>query len=103
VLELPDVKELKLINILINNIDSGADVQYMWYNGTIKRNNKEYNMYKTNKRNFDITMKQTGRSKWYTAVHVKEDGERIVYVRNNLSSLKAFIKAKGDTPNVRFW
>ena len=64
---------------------------------------KEYRMYKTNKRSFDITMKQSGRSKWYTAVHTKEDGERIVYVRNNLSSLKAFIKAKGDTPNVRFW
>ncbi len=60
-------------------------------------------MYKTNKRNFDITMKQAGRSKWFVAVHVKEDGERIVYTRNNLSSLKAFIKAKGDTPNVRFW
>ena len=48
-------------------------------------------------------MKQAGRSKWFVAVHVKEDGERIVYTRNKLSSLKAFIKANGDTPNVRFW
>ena len=60
-------------------------------------------MYKTKKRNFDITMKQAGRSLWFTAVHTKEDGERIVYTRNKLSSLKAFIKAKGDIPNVRFW
>ena len=60
-------------------------------------------MYKTNKRNFDITMKQAGRSKWYVAIHIKEDGSRLVYTRNSLSSLKAFIKAKGDTPNVRFW
>ena len=60
-------------------------------------------MYKTNKRNFDITMKQSGRSKWFVAVHIKEDGERIVYTRDNLSSLKAFIKANGDTFTVTFW
>ena len=40
---------------------------------------------------------------WYTAVHTKECGERIVYTRNNLNSLKNFIKAKGDTFTVTFW
>ena len=62
-------------------------------------------MYKTNKRNFDITMKQAGPalSGFVCGFTSRRDGERIVYTRNKLSSLKAFIKANGDTPNVRFW
>ena len=60
-------------------------------------------MTKTNKRNFDINQKRAGRTIWYTAVHTKEDGSRLAYTRNSLSSLKAFIKAKGDTFTVKFW
>jgi hypothetical protein len=60
-------------------------------------------MYKANKRNFTIEMKRSGRTNWYAAVHTKEDGSRLVYTRESLSSLKAFIKAKGDTFTVNFW
>jgi hypothetical protein len=60
-------------------------------------------MFKTNPRNFKIEMKRAGSTNWYAAVHTKECGERIVYTRNNLNSLKNFIKAKGDTFTVTFW
>ena len=60
-------------------------------------------MFKTNPRNFKIELKGSGRNRWYAAVHTKDCGERIVYTRNNLRSLKSFIKSKGDTFTVTFW
>ena len=56
------------------------------------------------KKHFAISQKRSGRSKWYTAVHTNEDGStETLKNHDRLSSLKAFIKAKGGTPNVRFW
>lgn len=61
-------------------------------------------MYKTNKKHFAITMKQSGRSKWYVAVHTKEDGSTETLKNyDRLSSLKDFIKSNGDTFTVTFW
>jgi len=56
------------------------------------------------KKHFAISQKRSGRSCWYTAVHTNEDGSTETLKNfDRLSSLKSFIKAKGDTFTVSFW
>jgi hypothetical protein len=56
------------------------------------------------KKHFTISHKRAGRTHWYTAVHTNEDGSTETLKHyDRLSSLKAFIKANGDTFTVTFW
>ena len=57
--------------------------------------------FKTTRRMFDINYHHAWRNSYYSAVHTKADGSRIVYTRKSLSSLKTFLREKNADFVVR--
>ena len=53
------------------------------------------------KKMFDINYREAGSNSYYTAVHTKADGSRLVYTRKSLSSLTSFLREKSADFVVR--